>query len=265
MDILQILLIVGTLHLLVDRVVDGLQRIEGCLYGIREQRLHRVGDGNLLYGLLCGLCRLLDSLLHTIETLVGSLCGLVELCQQILADGKIDILARRDAMDQALGECIGTPLHVLGPLLALVDGGQNGVFVLIVRIVEIRRLDGARHPLLGVGVGSGGHFLTAEFILALGLRVLYPLVVLHVTTDRDSRSANAELGVDQRVFCRSHSGTTDQFALERGVFLVGVLHLNIGIACLVEHFLCLHGTSFVPPQQRCSQDKHQESATNSLE
>ena len=198
MDILQILLVVGTLHLLVDRVVDSLQRIEGSLHRVGQQRLDGIRDSSNLCGLLCGLLSGgLDSLLHTIETLVGGLCGLIELRQQILADGEIHSLARGDTMDQALGECIGTELHVLSPLLTLVDGGQNGVLVLIGRIVEIRRLDGVRHPLLSIGIGGGGHFLTSKLVFALGLRVLYPLVVLHIATDRDGCGTDTELGIGQ--------------------------------------------------------------------
>ena len=94
MDVLQVFLVLGILHLLVDGVVHGLQRVEHSLHGVRQQGSDRVGDGHLLRGLLGGLLLdvLLKGLLHTVETLIGGLSGLVELFQHILRDSQIHTL-----------------------------------------------------------------------------------------------------------------------------------------------------------------------------
>ena len=48
------------------------------------------------------------------------------------------------------GIFVGTPRHVLGPLLVVLEGGQHGVLVLISGILERGRLDGTAHPLLRI-------------------------------------------------------------------------------------------------------------------
>ena len=117
-------------------------------------------------------------------------------------------------MNQSLRQLIGTERHVLGILFCVVEGGQHHILVLIGGIVEIRRLDRTRYPLLGVGVGGGGHFLTAELVLTLRLRVLHPLVVFHGATDGDSLGADAELGIRERILGGGHCTSADEFAVE---------------------------------------------------
>ena len=167
-------------------------------------------------------------------------------------------------MDQTLGQLIGTKRYVLCILLFVLNGGQHHVLVLIGRIMELARLDRTRHPLLRVSIGCRGHLLAAQFVFALALLVLYPLVVLHRATDRDCLGADTELSVGERIFGCSHCGTTDQLAIQRGILLVGILHLHIGTACLFEHLLGLHGATFVPPQQCCTCNKQQKTTAYCL-
>ena len=86
----QILLILGSFHGFVYRVVHSLYRVQLGLYRIRQQGLDRIGDGSRLLGFGCRLI----VLLHTIESLVGGLGVLIQLLQQILGDGQVECLAR---------------------------------------------------------------------------------------------------------------------------------------------------------------------------
>ena len=93
MDILQILLVLGfghdTICYTLDRIIDSLDRVYHRLGRIREQRLGRIGNHMLLDRLLN---RFLNSILHTIETLIGSLSEFVELCQHILTERQVHCL-----------------------------------------------------------------------------------------------------------------------------------------------------------------------------
>ena len=139
---MQILLVISILHLLVDRVVDGLQRVERSLHRIGEQSQDGIGNGGLLNRLGGLLECFLQTLLHTIETLVGGLSILVELLQQILGDSQIHPFTRGDAVNQTLRQFIGTERHVLSILISLLDSRQHHVLILISRIVELTRLNG---------------------------------------------------------------------------------------------------------------------------
>ena len=128
--------------------------------------------------------------------------------------------------------------------------------------MELARLYRTWYPLLRICISGSGHFLATQFVFLLGLLMLYPLVVLHRATDSNGVGTNAKLSINQRILCRSHRRTTDQFTVQRGVLLVRILHLHIGTACLVKHLLSLDGTTFVPPQQCSTQHEHQEATAN---
>ena len=130
--------------------------------------------------------------------------------------------------------------------------------------MELTRLNGTRYPLLGIGIGGGGHFLTTQFVLFLGLSMLYPLIILHRTTERNSLGTDTEIGIRQRILGGGQCRTTDQFSFERGILLVGILHLHVLAACLVEHLLGLHGATFIPPKESRTQHEQQKSAANCL-
>ena len=167
-------------------------------------------------------------------------------------------------MNQTLVQLIGAKRHVLRILLSILNGGQHHVLLLIGRILKLCRLDRSAHPLLAIGVFRYCLLLTTQFVFTRAMLMLHPLVVLYGTHDGDGLRTKTELLVCQRVLSGSHCRTADQLTLQRGILLIGILHLHIGASCLVEHLLGLHSTTFVPPQQYGSQNKKQETATDCL-
>ena len=102
-------------------------------------------------------------------------------------------------MNQGLIELVCTEFYIFSILLRLLNGCEHHILVLIGRILELGRLNRLANPFLGICICSGGNFLTAKFVFATFLRILYPLVVFYSAMKSDSLCANAKLIVAKRV------------------------------------------------------------------
>ena len=151
-------------------------------------------------------------------------------------------------MNQTLVQLVGTPLYVLGILLVVLNGSQHHVLFLVSGILEFSTLNRTTHPLFCIGIGGGSYLFATQLVFALFLRMLYPLVVLYAASHGNGCGAYAKILINQRILRGGQCRTTNQLALQRGIFLGGVRHLYIGTPCLFQHFFCLHGTPFVPPK-----------------
>ena len=230
-------------------------------YAVGNHRLQRVGHGVSVIvrvSVIRGHRLPVDPQVHVTARLV-------QLCQHLLIQVQHHGFGARHRVVERFRQLVGTELHILCPLFALIDLCQHEVAALVGRVLELAAGHGCISPLHAVGIGRGGHLLAAKFVLALALCMLHPLEILHTAADTDGRLAEAELVVSQHILSSGQCRGAHQLAVHGRIKLVRVLHVNARRLCVIQHLVGLHRTSFIPPQQRRCQTEHHEPRADALE
>ena len=155
---------------------------------------------------------------------------------------------------------VGAKVHHGGSPLCVGNLDEHTVHALILGIVERARIDGFVNPLALVGVG-GNHFLAAtQFVATLLVLILHVLIVLYSTTQTGEVALHRILVVGKNVVGDCLACGVNHLALKVGSDLVDVLHFDGHVGHLVEGGVLFHHITFIPPQQYCASNEHNDAS-----
>ena len=162
--------------------------------------------------------------------------------------GKRILLRRTDVVDLAFAQAERAKRDVGGLHLLRLELHHAGIVMPL--LLETARIDRGRHPVLLVGVG--GHLLdaAAKLLLLRGVRLLDPLIHLHIALQANRRRGNAERVVREDILGVGLAAHVDQLALhlliDRGVRL----HRDACPLAFIDSLGRLDRVSLVPEQDR---------------